>query len=117
MKDEFAFALEARQFVLDRLKPGTPAKAVWADFNEMMKRKGRPEEKRLNCHGQGYDMVERPLVRFDEPLEIQASTNIVVHPTYAHRGMMTWVCDNFLIGAEGPVERFHQMSEEITELG
>jgi Xaa-Pro aminopeptidase len=117
MKDEFAFALEARQFVLDRLKPGTPAKAVWTDFNEMMKRNGRPEEKRLNCHGQGYDMVERPLVRFDEPLEIQTNMNIVVHPTYAHRGMMTWVCDNYLIGADGPVERFHQTPEEITELG
>jgi len=117
MKDEFAFALEARQFVLDRLKPGTPSKQIWNDFNDMMKRNGRPQESRLNCHGQGYDMVERPLVRFDEPLEIQANMNIVVHPTYAHRGMMTWICDNFLIGPDGPMERFHETPEEITELG
>jgi Xaa-Pro aminopeptidase len=117
IKDEFAFTLEARQFVLDRLKPGTPCKEIWADFNDMMKRNGRPQESRLNCHGQGYDMVERPLVRIDEPLEIQANTNIVVHPTYVHRGMWTWICDNYLIGPNGPVERFHESPEEITELG
>ena len=117
MKDEFAFTLEARQFVLDRLKPGTPCKEIWADFNDMMKRNGRPQESRLNCHGQGYDMVERPLVRIDEPLEIQPNMNIVVHPTYVHRGMWTWICDNYLIGPNGPVERFHKTPEEITELG
>lgn len=117
MKDEFAFALEARQFVLDRLKPGTPCKEIWADFNDMMKRNGRPQENRLNCHGQGYDMVERPLVRIDEPLAIQANTNIVVHPTYSHRGMMTWICDNYHVGQNGPVERFHESPQEITELG
>ena len=78
---------------------------------------GRPEEKRLHCHGQGYDLVERPLIRNDEPMKIEKDMNIVVHPTYFHGGKLTWVCDNYLIEADGPSERLHRFPEIITELG
>ena len=43
--------------------------------------------------------------------------NIVVHPTYIRGGTMSWLCDNYLIGADGPGERLHQFPEVITELG
>ncbi len=117
MKDELAFTLEARRMTLDLLKPGTPAKEIWARFNEFMHRNGRPEETRLYCHGQGYDLVERPLIRHDEPMLIQKDMNIVVHPTYVHNGMLSWVCDNYLIGSNGPGERLHRFPEEIIEVG
>ena len=67
MKDELAFTIEARRITLDLLKPGTPCKEVWDTYNAFMRENGRPEEARLYCHGQGYDLVERPLVRHDEP--------------------------------------------------
>ena len=117
MQDEFAFTLQARQFTLDLLKPGTPSATIWKEFNAFMVKNGRPPETRLYCHGQGYDMVERPLVRFDEPLPIQADTNIVVHPTYNHQGIMSWVCDNYFIGADGPTGRLHAFPETITRIG
>ena len=63
LKDEFAFTLEARKFNLNLLKPGTPAKEIFAAYNDFMRKNGRPEERRLHCHGQGYDLVERPLIR------------------------------------------------------
>ena len=78
---------------------------------------GRPEEARLYCHGQGYDLVERPLVRHDEPMRIEKDMNIVVHPTYTHKNISSWVCDNYLIEANGPGERLHRFPEEIVELG
>jgi len=55
---------------------------VWEAYNEFMRRNGRPEEQRLHCHSQGYDMVERPLIRFDEPLTVEKNMVFVVHPTY-----------------------------------
>ena len=82
-----------------------------------MRANKHPEETRLYCHGQGYDLVERPLVRRDEPMLIEADMNIVVHPTYVHRGIMSWVCDNWIIGEDGPGERLHRFPEAITELG
>jgi Xaa-Pro aminopeptidase len=117
MKDELAFTIEARRITLDLLKPGTPCKEIWDTYNEFMRRNGRPEEARLYCHGQGYDLVERPLIRHDEPWSIQKDMNIVVHPTYVHNKMLSWLCDNYLIGSNGPGDRLHQFPETIVEVG
>jgi Xaa-Pro aminopeptidase len=117
IEDEFAFALEARKFNLALLKPGTPCKDIFAAYNDFMSKNGRPEEKRLHCHGQGYDLVERPLIRNDEPMNIEKDMNIVVHPTYIRGHVLSWVCDNYLIEANGPSERLHHFPEIITELG
>ena len=117
LKDEFAFALEARKFNLGLLKPGTPCADIFAAHNDFMRKNGRPEERRLHCHGQGYDLVERPLIRSDEPMTIAQDMNIVVHPTYMRGHVLSWVCDNYLIEASGPSERLHRFPEAITELG
>ena len=117
LKDEFAFALEARKFNLGLLKPAAACKDVFAAYNDFMRKNGRPKEKRLHCHGQGYDLVERPLIRNDEPMTIAKDMNIVVHPTYIRGHVLSWVCDNYLIEANGPGERLHRFPEIITELG
>jgi len=116
MKDEFAFVLEAQKFVLDLLRPGASCKDIFEAYNAFMRKNGRPEEKRLHCHGQGYDMVERPLIRFDETMPIQQNMNIVVHPTYATARTFSWVCDNFLIGKDGVAEKLHKFPQKIFEL-
>lgn len=117
MKDEFEFVLRAQKFVLDRLKPGASCKDVFEAYNGFMRENGRPEEKRLHCHGQGYDMVERPLVRFDETMTIRKNMNIVVHPTYVTAHTFSWVCDNYLIGDGGVAEKLHKFPQKIFELG
>ncbi len=117
LKDEFAFALDARKFNLDLLKPGALPADIFAAYNDFMRKHGRPEEKRLHAHGQGYDLVERPLIRQDEPMAIARDMNIVVHPTYIRGHVLSWVCDNYLIEADGPSERLHHYPEAITELG
>ena len=117
LKDEFAFALEARKFNLTLLKSGARCKDVFEEYNAFMRKNGRPEERRLHCHGQGYDLVERPLIRNDEPMSIERHMNIVVHPTYIRGRVLSWVCDNYLIGPNGPGERLHRFPETITELG
>jgi Xaa-Pro aminopeptidase len=117
MKDELAFVIEGRKLTLDLLKPGTPSKDIWDGFNAFMRKNGRPMESRLYCHGQGYDLVERPLVRSDEPMKIEVDMNIVVHPTYIHGGYLNWLCDNYIIGGNGPGDRLHQFPEEVVEAG
>jgi Xaa-Pro aminopeptidase len=116
MKDELEFVKASRKLTLDMLKPGTPCKDIWEAFNDFMRKNGRPEEARLYCHGQGYDLVERPLIRSDEPWVIQKDMNIVVHPTYAHGGYLNWLCDNYIIGGNGPGDRIHYFPEEIVEI-
>jgi Xaa-Pro aminopeptidase len=117
MKDELDFCKAARQMTLDLLKPGTASKDIWDAYNAFMRKNGRPMEARLYCHGQGYDLVERPLIRNDEPMTIEKDMNIVVHPTYIHAGYLNWLCDNYLIGGNGPGDRLHRFPEEVVEAG
>jgi len=116
MKDEFAFAFEAQQFTAAMLKPGASCAEVWNTYNDFMAKNRRPKEDRLYCHGQGYHLVERPLVRFDETMPIAARMNIAVHPMYHSKDTYTWICDNFLITEQG-AERLHEFPQEIVELG
>jgi Xaa-Pro aminopeptidase len=116
MKDEFAFVLEAQKFTLDRMKPGAKCSEIFAEYNAFMKKNKRPEEKRLHSHGQGYDMVERPLIRHDETMVIQKNMNMVCHPTYVTEHTYSWCCDNFLIGETGVVEKLHKFPQKIFEL-
>ena len=116
MKDEFAFAFEAQQYTAAMLKPGASCADVWNAYNDFMAKNGRPQENRLYCHGQGYHLVERPLVRFDEMMPIAARMNIAVHPMYHSKDTHTWICDNFLVGENG-AERLHTFPQEIVELG
>ncbi len=115
MKDEFAFVLEAREHTLKMLKPGASCKDIWESHNDFMRKNGKPEETRLYCHSQGYDMVERPLVRFDETMPLAANMVVAVHPTYVTSTTYSWACDNFLITDKG-CERMHRFAEKITEL-
>jgi len=117
MKDEFAFVLEAQKFTLAMMKPGAKCSEIFAEYNAFMKRSKRPEEKRLHSHGQGYDMVERPLIRHDETMSIGKNMNMVCHPTYVTERTYSWCCDNFLIGDTGVVEKLHKFPQKIFELG
>ena len=57
-----------------------------------------PPELRLYAHGQGYDLVERPLIRADETMTIEADMNFAVHPGYETPSIFAVICDNYLIG-------------------
>jgi len=116
MHEEFAFVLKAQKFTTELLKPGASCKDIWDAYNSFLRENGRPEEKRLHCHSQGYDMVERPMVRFDETMPVGASMVVAAHPTYVTERTYSWVCDNFLIGDHGVVERLHRFPQKIFEL-
>lgn len=117
MKDEFGFVLEAQKFTLSLLKPGASCKDAWEAYNHFLRENGKPEEKRLHCHGQGYDMVERPLLRFDETMPLASNMVLSAHPSYTTAGSYSWVCDDFLIGESGVTEKLHQLPQRIFELG
>jgi Xaa-Pro aminopeptidase len=115
LQEEFEFVLEAQRFTLERLRPGVPAAEIFAEYNEFMGANGRPPERRVHCHGQGYDLVERPFVRFDETFTIEADVNMACHPKYVRDGVFAWICDNYLIGPDGPGPRLHSFPQAVVE--
>jgi Xaa-Pro aminopeptidase len=117
LNEEFALLLEARNYTLSLLLPGASCKHVWDSHNRFLRERGRPEEQRLYCHGQGYDLVERPLVRYDEPMPIRKDMNIACHPNWLSGRFFNSITDNYLIGEKGVSERLHKFPEKIVELG
>jgi Xaa-Pro aminopeptidase len=115
LAEEFAFTLEARRHVLDLIKPGALASEVFASYQDFLERNGRPKERRIFAHSQGYDMVERPLIRHDETMTFAAWMNLAVHPSWVRDGVMSWICDNYLIGGDGRLDRLHAFPEAIIE--
>jgi Xaa-Pro aminopeptidase len=114
--DEHEFLLEARKFTLGMLKCGATCADIWHSYNRFLRDYGRPEERRLHCHSQGYDMVERPLVRLDEPMRIRENLSMACHPTFMTSEFFNTVCDNFLIDSRGELTRIHRYPEVVVGL-
>lgn len=108
---------ELQRQTLARMRPGALASDIVAAHDEAMLDRGLPPEMRLYSHGQGYDMVERPLIRRDETMALAAGMNLAVHPGYETPEIFAVICDNYLIGADGPGACLHRTEKMIFELG
>lgn len=104
---------EVQAYTVRLLKPGMDPKEIWAANNEFLVSKGMAPETRLYSHGQGYDLVERPAIRDDEPMKLKANMNITVHPTIGSNGYWLSIWDNWLISSDGPGERLHKTPQEL----
>lgn len=116
LRDLVAAMDEAQDFTVGLLQIGASCSAIFEEYNAYMKARGFPPERRVHCHGQGYDNVEPPLLREDETLTIRPRTNMGIHPAVARKDVFATSCDNFLIGANGEVERLHKTPRGIVEL-
>jgi Xaa-Pro aminopeptidase len=109
-------AKEAQQVTLKLLKQGADPKELVAANNDFLRDRGFPEERRLYAHGQGYDLVERPAIREDEPMMLRNNMNITVHPIVATKSVFTWICDNYIVTENGASECLHATEKKIFEL-
>ena len=116
LSDAYELCKETQEVTLRNLKPGADPGHIWQANNDFLVRKGQLPETRLYAHGQGYDLVERPAIRDDEPMKLKAGMNITVHPIIGSERVWVWVCDNYLIMESG-VESLHKTPQEIFEVG
>jgi Xaa-Pro aminopeptidase len=116
LKDAFAAVKAAQEYSLSLMKPGTPVQTIFAKHNIYMTRNGMPAESRLYAHGQGYDMVERPLIRQDDDMTLQQGMCLAVHPGYETPSLFAVICDNYLIEADGPGDCLHQTAKALFEI-
>ena len=113
MRDAMAVSVAAQELSLGMLKPGADPRELWDANNTFMEKNGYFPELRLYAHGQGYDLVERPLIRYDEPMKIQAGMNLTVHPTVVNDRVWVGVTDNYLVMETGVSECLHKTPKEI----
>lgn len=107
---------DAQDYSLSLMKPGAHPADIAAAHDAWMVARGLPAEIRLYAHGQGCEMVERPLIRHDETLPLAQDMLLAVHPGYDDGRVFAVICDNYMIGADGPEPCLHQTEKKIFEL-
>ncbi|MBV8891537.1 MAG: aminopeptidase P family protein [Acidobacteria bacterium] len=116
LNDGFEIVREAQEHTLRTFNPGASCCEIALAHDEFMKKKGAPTESRVYAHSQGYDLIERPLVRSDETMRLKKGMNMVLHPAYATKSMFAHICDNYLVTENGPSECLHKTPKKIFEL-
>lgn len=111
-----AAAMEMQDSIIKAFKPGTACADIFAEHNRDRAARKMPPEARIFAHGQGYNLVERPLIRQDETQKVAAGMNFAVHPTVADgKTVFTTMCDNFIVG-DGAMERIHATEQKVFEV-
>ncbi len=113
----FAAAVEAQKFALSLCKPGASCSDIAMVFNDYLQQLGHAPEKRIFAHSQGLDLVERPLIRHDETMRLEEGMCLAVHPAIETPDLFALVCDNYLIGPDGPLPCLHKTEQRVFEIG
>ena len=116
LTDGFEAMREAQDYTLSLMKPGTSCRDIANAHDEYMRQHGFEIEIRLYAHSQGYDMVERPMIRADETMPIEENMNFAVHPGYNTSTMWSTICDNYMVEADGVSDCLHKTEKKIFEI-
>ena len=116
LQEHYDFAKEVQRKLLSLLKPKADSLTIWNAYNDILKKGGYAEEKRVGAHGMGYDMVERPCLQFGETMKIQAGMNIAAHSTVASAKASAGVVENYIVKKTGEPECLHKTSQKIISL-
>jgi Xaa-Pro aminopeptidase len=106
-------AKEVQALTLRMLKPGADPMEILNANNEFLRSRGCPEDTRIYCHGQGYDVVERPSFQPGETMKIKAGMNIGVHPWVFMKKASSRICDNYMVTETGVSECLHKTPKEV----
>ena len=115
-REAHAVCLEAQANTARLCVPGANPADIFSAHNAFMVKHGSALEKRVHSHGQGYDAVERPLVRSDESMPLAGGMNLSIHPSYSSSAAFATICDNFLVNTDGSARRLHGTPSEMFEL-
>jgi len=106
----------AQDYSTSLMKPGADPREIFKAYNEYMKAHGLPEEGRIHSHAQGYDIVQRPLIRFDETMKLEPDMFFAVHPAESRPNVFTFCCDNIFITRDGNSGYLHATERKIHEI-
>jgi Xaa-Pro aminopeptidase len=116
LRDTFAMCKAAQDYTISLCKPGALCSDVSKAYNAYMVEHGLPPEGRLYAHGHGYDLVERPLIRDDETMRMEAGMCFAIHPGVLNSSLFAVCCDNFLIEETGLPTRLHKTEQRVFEI-
>jgi Xaa-Pro aminopeptidase len=95
--------------------PGAAVKAC----DKFLVGKGCPAEDRVSGHGQGLDLVERPVFLKDEVCKMEAGMIVCLHPTARTKNAAVCLSDTYVVTESGAVPLYKNLFDdnEIVEVG
>jgi Xaa-Pro aminopeptidase len=119
LQEAYEIVKEARNIMASNLKPGTLPRVALEACDRFLKSRGCPPETRVSAHGQGLDLVERPVVRPEEPAKLEVGMVVSLHPTARTKQATACLSDTYVIADSGAVPIYKNLFDdnEIVALG
>ncbi|MCL2579261.1 MAG: M24 family metallopeptidase [Oscillospiraceae bacterium] len=92
---------ELQALLAGAAKPGVSASHMRTLLLEFQESRGFDKENRIQGHGQGVDLVERPSLVFGETMKFAENMFMSLHPACGDREVYCNACDNFVITKDG----------------
>ena len=112
LPEAMEIAIEARDIMAKTLTPGRTAADAIDASDDFLKSKGCPAESRLAGHGQGLDLVERPVMLREEPVKMQPGMIVVLHPTAQTKHASASLSDTYVIDESGAVPIYQSLFDD-----
>ena len=111
-QDAHAIVMEARAIMAEKSKPGISPKVALDACDKFLKSKGCPAEARVCAHGQGLDLVERPVYRREEVCKLEKGMIVCLHPTAKTKNAMVCISDTYVVAESGAVPLYKNLFDD-----
>jgi Xaa-Pro aminopeptidase len=112
LQEAMKIAIEARRIMEVNCKPGLKPSIALNASNKYLKSKGCPPEYRIGGHGQGLDLVERPIFHQDEPAKLEVGMVISVHPTALTKHALASLSDTYVVTESGAIPLYQNLYDD-----
>ena len=104
MQKALADQIKVMDFVAASSVPGASPAEVFIKTNEMLAGMGYNVEKRFSVHGQGYEIVDRPMWVAEETMILQENMFYANHPNCINKDVRCGNTDNYVVKPGGSVK-------------
>jgi Xaa-Pro aminopeptidase len=112
LQEAYEIVKEATGIMAKNLKPGAVPGVALSASDEFLKSKGCPPEPRVGGHGQGVDLVERPVIHRGEPATLEVGMVLSLHPTARTKYAMASIADTYAITDSGAVPLYRNLFDD-----
>ncbi|MEI7673000.1 MAG: M24 family metallopeptidase [Deltaproteobacteria bacterium] len=112
LQEAHAIAAEAKRIMAAHSKPGILPRVALDASNSFLKERGCPAEARIAAHGQGLDLVERPVYHQGEMAKFEVGMIVCLHPTAKTQKAMACLADTYVIAESGAVPLYRELFED-----
>ncbi|MDR3294294.1 MAG: M24 family metallopeptidase [Clostridiales Family XIII bacterium] len=96
-------SIKIQSILADAARPGVPASRLMEVLHAFQAERGYKLEDRFFGHGQGVDLVQRPLFDTKETMTLQENMFVSIHPALENDTIWAFNTDNYLITKDGAV--------------